>query len=108
MFRTNIDNPLRAVATAAILAICLVIGACSERMNREDFVTLVKGKTEQEVLKLEGKPTSVDDKSADRHVWTYTSRTFDVSNQNKFDPKTVVIFSPSAEGKMVVTQVLFE
>ena len=108
MFRTNNDNHLRAAATAAILAICLVFGACSERMNREDFVTLLKGKTEQEVLKLEGKPTTTDDKSAERHVWTYTSRTFDVNNQNKFDAKTIVIFSPSAEGKMVVTQVLFE
>ena len=108
MFRTNADIPLRAAATAAILAICLVLGACSERMNRDDFVTLLKGKTEQEVLKLEGKPTTVDDKSAERHVWTYTSRTFDVSNQNKMDAKTIVIFSPSAEGKMTVQQVLFE
>lgn len=108
MFHTNIDNPLRAAATAVILAICLVFSACSERMNRDDFVTLLKGKTEQEVLKLEGKPTTVDDKNAQRHVWTYTSRTFDVNNQNKMDAKTTVIFSPSAEGKMVVTQVLFE
>ena len=108
MFRTSIDNPLRAAATAAILAICLVFGACSERMNREDFVTLLKGKTEQEVLKIEGKPTTVDDKKSDRRVWTYTSRTFDVNNQNKMDAKTIVIFSQSAEGKMVVTQVLFE
>ena len=108
MFRTNIDNPLRAAATAAILAISLVLGACSERTNREDFVTLLKGKTEQEVLKVVGKPNTADDKSGERHVWTYTSRTFDVNNQNKFDAKTIVIFSPSAEGKMVVTQVLFE
>jgi hypothetical protein len=108
MFRTNIDNHLRAAVTGAILAICLVVGACSERMNREDFVTLLKGKPEQEVLKLEGKPAAVDDKSSERHVWTYTSRTFDVSNQNKMDAKTIVIFSPSAEGKMVVQQVLFE
>jgi len=108
MLRTYIDHPLRAAATAAILAICLVFGACSERMNRDDFVTLLKGKTEQEVLKLEGKPNAVDDKSAERHVWTYASRTFDVSNQNKMDARTIVIFSPSAEGKMVVMQVLFE
>jgi hypothetical protein len=108
MFRTNIDNPLRAGATAALLAMCLALGACSERMNREDFVTLLKGKTEQEVLKLEGKPNSVDDKSGERHVWTYTSRTFDVSNQNKMDAKTIVVFGRSAEGKMVATEVLFE
>lgn len=108
MFRTNIDNHLHAAATAAILAICLVLGACSEPTNREDFETLLKGKTEQEVLKVAGKPAAVDDKKGERHVWTYTSRTFDVNNQNKFDAKTMVIFSPSAEGKMVVTQILFE
>ena len=108
MFHSNINSPLRGAATVVILAICLVFGACSERMNRDDFATLLKGKTEQEVLKLEGKPTTVDDKSSQRHVWTYTSRTFDVNNQNKMDAKTIVIFSPSAEGKMVVTQVLFE
>ena len=108
MFRTTITGHLHAAAAAAILGICLVLGACSERMNREDFVTLLKGKTEAEVLKIEGKPNAVDDKSADRHVWTYTSRTFDVSNQNKMDAKTIVIFGPSAEGKMVVQQVQFE
>ena len=108
MLHMNIDHPLRAAATAAILAICLALGACSERINRDDFVTLVKGKTEQEVLKIEGKPTTVDDKSGERHVWTYASRTFDVSNQNKMDAKTIVTFTPSAEGKFVVTQVRFE
>jgi len=108
MFHSNKDNPLRPVAKAVILAICLVLSACSERINRDDFVTLLKGKTEQEVLKIEGKPTTVDDKNAERHVWAYASRTFDVNNQNKMDAKTIVVFSPSAEGKMVVTQVLFE
>jgi outer membrane protein assembly factor BamE (lipoprotein component of BamABCDE complex) len=106
MFRTN--NHLHAAAAAAILAICLVLGACAERTNREDFLTLLKGKTEQEVLKVAGKPATVEDKTADHHVWTYTSRTFDVSNQNKFDARTVVTFSPSPEGKMVVTQMQFE
>ena len=108
MFHTNIDAHLRAAATAAILAVCLVFGACSEKTNREDFVTLIKGKTEQEVLKNTGKPATVDDKSKDRHVWTYASRTFDVNNQNKFDAKTVVIFTRSPENKMVVTEVKFE
>ena len=106
MFRMSVA--LHAVATAAILAICLVLGACSERVNREDFATLLKGKTEQEVLKVAGKPATVDDKAADRHVWTYTSRTFDVNNKNKFDAKTIVIFSRSAEGKMVMTEMQFE
>jgi hypothetical protein len=108
MFRTTIDHYLRRSTTAAILGICVVLGACSERMNREDFATQLRGKTEQEVLKNAGKPATRDDAKGDRHVWTYASRTFDVQNNNKFDAKTIVIFSPSAEGKLVVAQVLFE
>lgn len=99
---------LRVAAAAAILAVSMAIGACAERMNREDFASLVRGKTEADVLKNAGKPSNVDDKSADRHVWTYTSRTFDVQNQNKTDAKTIVIFAPSSEGKMVVAEVKFE
>jgi len=104
----RIGDHLRTAATAAILALCLVVGACSERVNREDFTTQLQGKTEPETLKFAGKPATVDDKSADRHVWTYTDRTFDVNNKNKFDAKTLVIFTRSAEGKLVVTEVKFE
>ena len=107
MFRTTIDNPVRAAAAAVLLAIALTLAACGERMNRDDFAQLIKGKTEQDVRKNAGKPDSVDEKS-DRHVWTYTSRTFDVSNQNKTDPKTIVIFTPNSEGKWAVAEVKFE
>ncbi len=108
MSRIGTDRYFRAAATAASLAVCLVVGACAERMNRDDFAQLIKGKTEQEVLKNTGKPASVDEPSTSRHVWTYSSRTFDVQNQNKTDAKTIVIFAPSAEGKMVVAEVKFE
>jgi hypothetical protein len=108
MSRIDIDRCLRAAATAATLTVCLVLGACADRMNREDFSMLIRGKTEQEVLKNTGKPSKTEEPSADRHVWTYNSRTFDVSNHNKFDDKTIVIFAPSAEGKMVVAEVKFE
>lgn len=104
----RLADHLRTAATAAIVALCLVAGACSERVNREDFATQLRGKTEAETLKFAGKPSSVDDESADRHLWTYTDRTFDVNNQNKFDAKTIVIFTRSAEGKLVVTEVKFE
>ena len=104
----NTDTHLRAAVTAAILALCLVLGACSERVNREDFAQQLKGKTEPEVLKYAGKPDVKDDQRGDRHVWTYNHRTFDVQNNNKFDAKTIVIFTPSAEGKMAVGEVKFE
>ena len=104
----NIDDYVRTAATAAILTPCLALGACSERTNREDFASLIKGKTEQEVRKNAGKPDSVDETKKDRHVWTYNSRTFDVQQQNKFDARTVVVFTRSPEGKMVVAEVKFE
>ena len=107
MFRTTLDNPVRAAAAAVLLAVCLTLAACGERTNRDDFAQLIKGKTEQDVLKNAGKPASVDEKS-DVHVWTYNSRTFDVGNQNQTDPKTVVIFTPNPEGKWVVAEVKFE
>ena len=106
MFRTTIHHPVRAAAAAFVLGVCLILAACGERMNRDDFAQLIKGKTEQDVRKNAGKPDSVEERS-DRHVWTYTSRTFDVQNQNKTDPKTIVIFTP-AEGKWVVADVKYE
>lgn len=104
----NIDNYLRTASTAAILALCLVFGACSERTNREDFASLIKGKTEQDVRKNAGKPDSVEETRKDLHVWTYNSRTFDIQQGNKLDAKTIVTFSPNPEGKMVVVEVKFE
>jgi hypothetical protein len=101
-------DTLRAAAAATILAVTFALGACGERMNREDFATLIKGKTEEEVLKSTGKPKSVEEPSADRHVWTYGSRTFDVEHQNKMDDKAVVVFTRSPEGKMTVAEVKFE
>jgi len=104
----KIDHHLRNAATAALLATCLVVSACSERVNREDFSQMTKGKTEPEVLKYAGKPDAKDEQKGDLHVWTYKHRTFDVQNSNKFDDKTVVIFSPAADGKMAVAEVKFE
>jgi len=104
----KIGDYLRTAGAAAIVALCLAVGACSERVNREDFATQLRGKTEPETLKFAGKPATVDDESADRHLWTYTDRTFDVNNQNKFDARTIVVFTRSAEGKLVVTEVKFE
>jgi hypothetical protein len=102
---------LRAiVATAAILVLvgCTVVFVgCSELSNREDFSVHVKDKTEAEVLKYAGKPAEVDDARPGRTSWIYKSRTFEVSSR-KTDANTVVIFSPASDGKLHVTEVLFE
>ena len=103
----TIRNCLRTAATTAILGASLVLAACGERTNREDFVGLIKGKTEQQVATNAGKPASVEDQSSGRHVWTYTSRTFDVQRQNKTDAKTIVTFTPGPDRKLVVSDVKF-
>ena len=103
----KIQNHLRTAAVAALVAASLALAACGQRTNREDFVGLIKGKTEEHVRTNAGKPDSVEDQSASRHVWTYTSRTFDIQRQNKIDGKTIVTFTPNAEGKLVVSDVTF-
>jgi len=104
----NISRHLRLAATVATVALCFALGGCAEKINREDFAQQLKGKTEPEVLKNAGKPDAKDETKSDRHVWTYNSRTFDVQNQNKFDARAIVIFTPSSEGKMAVAEVKFE
>ena len=96
------------IYTAAILAVCLALGACAEKMNRDDFAQLIKGKTEQDVLKNAGKPATKDESQSNQHVWTYKSRTFDVQQGNKTDNETVVIFTPGGEGKWTVAEVKFQ
>ena len=103
----KVENHLRTAAVGALLAASLVLAACGERTNREDFLSLIKGKTEQQVASNAGKPSSVDDQSPSRHVWTYTSRTFDIQRQNKTDSQTIVTFTRGENGKLVVTDVKF-
>lgn len=108
MFATN--ECLRAGTVTAILIGCLALGACSEKTNREDFATLTKGKTQDQVLSSAGKPALRSDTADGRPVWTYTSRTFDIQNQNKFDAKTRVIFgfNPAVQGQLIVSEVVYE
>ena len=54
MFKNTIDHPLRVLATAALLALGVAFAGCSERTNREDFSSLIRGKTEAEVRKNAG------------------------------------------------------
>lgn len=107
---TGMENSgyLRAVAAAGVLAVSFALAGCSGVTNRDDFATLVKDKSEQEVAKQIGKPSTVDNSKPDRVTWTYTSRTFNIENQNKVDPTTVVVFSRTAQdGKLKVSEVVF-
>jgi hypothetical protein len=101
-------NQLKLASIALTAAAVFVLSGCSEMSNREDFASLIKNKTEAEVLKLAGKPVQVDQTDPARVTWIYKSRTFDVPTR-KTDPETDVIFTKSADdGKLHVAEVLFK
>jgi hypothetical protein len=85
----------------------LIFTACSAVENREDFATMVKNKTEDEVMKFAGKPAGVDQADAQHITWVYKSRTFDVQTRAR-DAETAVIFSPGPDGKLHVVDVQFK
>ena len=95
---------LRAVAAVAVM---LTFAGCSDIQNREDFASALKNKTEPEVLKYAGKPAEVDAAKPEMTVWVYKSRTFEVQTR-KTDAKTTVLFTPSADGKLHVSEVKFD
>jgi hypothetical protein len=98
---------LRALAVAASVMAFVLSTGCAETMNREDFASGLKNKTEEQVLKYAGKPKSVNAERPDHPVWIYKDRTFDISTR-KSDPQTTVVFSPGDDGKLHVVQVKFE
>lgn len=103
----SIPGMLRKFAAAAAVAAIVAAGGCAEQSNRDDFSSLLKNKTEAEVLKFAGKPAQVDSSQPDRLAWVYKSRTFDVATR-KSDPQTTVIFKRAEDGKLHVAEVVFD
>jgi hypothetical protein len=96
-------------AAAALVASSVFLAGCSEMLSRTDFTARIKDKSDTEVAKLIGKPAAVDASAPDRVTWVYNSRTFNVDDSNKFDSKTIVVFSKTAaDGKLVATDIRFE
>jgi hypothetical protein len=93
------------IAMVSIAA--LVLGGCSELMSRGDFEARVKEKREHEVRKDIGKPTEVDN-AGNAVRWVYVKRTFNIEDANKFDNRTIVVFSPSHDGSLKAREVHFE
>jgi hypothetical protein len=78
-------------------------------LSREDFSARVKDKSDAEVKQAIGKPAAIQETAPDQVTWTYNSRTFNVEERNKFDSKSVVVFSKAgAEGKLRAVDVRFE
>ena len=106
MFQSVISQAARI---AAAVTLGLALTACSEMLSREDFAARVKDKTDVEVKQEVGKPAAIDEIAPDQVAWTYNSRTFNVEERNKFDTKTVVVFSKAGtDGKLKAVDVKFE
>jgi hypothetical protein len=99
----------KVVTAMAAVALGLALSACSEMLSREDFAARVKDKTDVEVKQEVGKPAAIDESGPDQVTWTYNSRTFNIEERNKFDEKTVVVFSKAGtDGKLKAVDVRFE
>jgi hypothetical protein len=96
----------RFLLVAALLLSTLFATACGNTYSRDDFMTGVIGKSEQEVTAKFGKPLAVTEESPDRVTWIYARETFDLANQNRIDSKTTVIFEGTA-GSRHATKVDF-
>ena len=78
-------------------------------VSRDDFAAREKDKSDTEVAKVVGKPAAVDTSAPDKVTWTYTSRTFNIQEGNKFDSKAIVVFSKAGStGQLRATDVKFE
>ena len=95
---------LKIVLSAAVL----LVAGCGQVLSREDLITAVMGKSEQEVTQQLGKPDAVDDSDPEHVSWMYRRRTFDLAHENRVDSKTLVLFEGgSTEGERHVSRVEF-
>jgi hypothetical protein len=97
----------RLSRAAAVAAAALMLTACAERMSRSDFEARVMDRAEHEVRKEIGKPAGVDT-AGDAVKWVYVKRTFNIDDGNKFDNRTIVVFSPARDGSLTAREVRFE
>jgi len=97
----------RLSGAAAVAIAALVLTACSELMSRSDFEARVRDKAEHQVRKDIGKPSAVDT-AGDDVKWIYVKRTFNIDDNNRFDARTIVVFSPAHDGSLKAKEVYFE
>lgn len=104
---SEMKSKLGSVVLALSLGVAL--SACSEMLSREDFAARVKDKSDAEVAKSVGKPAQVQTSDAGQVTWTYNSKTFNVEERNKFDSKSIVVFSKApSDGSLRAVDVKFE
>lgn len=99
---------LLGTAKAVILSASFAFAGCSEISIRDEFTSMVTGKSEAEVIGKAGKPSRVERDDPSRVRMIYTSRTIDLQNYNKRDKESVVIFTPAPpDGTLRASEVVF-
>lgn len=91
---------------AAVLA-TLVLAGCGNIYSRDDFVSSVMGKSENEVVEKVGKPASINAVDPAHPEWIYRHETFDTGNRNRVDANAIVTFERSGF-ELKVARVSFE
>ena len=94
---------LQAMLAAAVFT----LAGCGDLYDRKDFESNVRDKSEEEVRKKVGKPAAVDSSNPERVTWTYNTTTFDSTNKNSRDQKTVVVFKPIG-GKLKAVEITYQ
>lgn len=104
-----VSGTIRALALAAVLGLVLAGAGCKGEGGhaRGLFTGYVMEKTEEEVTGKAGKPDSVDASNPNTPKWTYKKKTFDPDNFNQVDNETILIFQKAPDGKLKVSQVIF-
>ena len=96
------QTTLRRLAIAALAAGSLALAACSGGSHpRGAFAGYVVGKTEAEIIDKVGQPAEVDRSNPDAPMLVYKKKTFDVDNENKTDPVTVIFLKKEADGRLI-------
>jgi hypothetical protein len=97
-------------AMRTLAALALVIGsltACGDIFSRDDFATMVKDKTSDEVVAKLGKPSATDERDPSHVAWIYHHVTFEAGATSKRDADTIVVFNRQADGKLKVADVKY-
>jgi hypothetical protein len=107
MMRDAAGSRWKKALWSALVVAAFTLAGCGDLYDRKDFETSVKDKSEEEVRKKVGKPVAVDSSNPERVIWTYNTTTFDSTNKNARDQKTVVVFKPIG-GKLKVVEITYQ
>ena len=99
--------PWKKLLWSLLFVLPVILSACGNVYNRDDFKTAVMGKSESEVTQQFGKPDAVDATNPAQVKWIYTHKTFDLANHNTVDSKTTVIFERAGNSTPHVANVEF-